>query len=136
MALRHSYTQLIDQAHYDSHLKEARPWPSPAKYKSISKNDPWHDFEVRVGMRVIASVGRSPVEGYVLATIIDYDADDDIITRCVIVEVIDASNEKVAPLLYRIRPASFTNARMYAFGTNIDIVEVGKANWDKYKLGK
>jgi hypothetical protein len=137
VAIDKTYTDLIDRAHWDTNLRDERPWPKPAKYKSIEKDDPFDGIEVKVGMRVIGSVDRNrrmDRAGYILGTIIDYVEDGDFVGKYLVIEIIDVSCEELNPLIYRIRTASFTGRRLFSFGSSIDIVEVGKANWEKYKV--
>lgn len=132
MAEEKTYTQLVDEAHYNAHLGNLKPMSKPRKYKKERKNEEERE-EVGVGTRFILrhSEGRSVV-GYALATVIDIEDDEEFwgMRTHFIVEINEVSNPEMDNMVNRLRHISGYKW----WGDKFEIVEIGKANWEDYKL--
>jgi hypothetical protein len=132
----YTYVQLVDQAHYDEHIREKIKYYPARKYKKVHNTSSDENKEVGSGTRVIAEAlgSGSTILGYLLCVVIDIQDDHSFWSENTkfILQAIDASSESMMPEVGRIRSASMKN-RGWCL-EKLSIVEIGKENWEDYKI--
>lgn len=136
MAKEKTYTQLVDEAHYKSHLDLAIPVHGSKKYKKEGKHksetDKFIGTELRSGSRIIAVESRNKNPIYMLCTVIDFQEAH---SRWwgdrteLIVQVNKVSQDSRSDQIERLRTVS--TFKGWGF-LGMELVEIGKRNWDKY----
>lgn len=140
MAEEKTYTELIDQARAQSDFDFPFKVHSPAKYKKHPTDAPefrqFHGVEIQSGTRIICEIheGQETI-GYALCTILDFQDRKGFweSTTDFIVEVTEVSRDELFCVVGRLRTV---NAGQAWNRSGYILKEIGKANWDKYKVNE
>ena len=103
--------------------------PSPAKYKSRHKSEPKKLPDLEVGKRVVIRIHKPPIsitkrndiDGYALASIIDYDIDESswCVDTVIIVVIEKVSQEHLKDQIGRIYAVQYDRKYVWRFNKRV-----------------